>query len=490
MIGAISHITDDQSTALQRKVSQIAEETNAEMIVCFGLRTLHGFVWSSFLQVSVEMRSLECDLVILTREKEKRKRDRLSDSVMKHNNASFKFTVLVHGIEAISDELKEGHYFFASLFQRGEILFDSQKFCPRAPQLIPPTVAQVTACWTRKYDLAHRFFQGATYALQQGWNDHAVFMLHQAVEHACTALIKAYLGYRASSHNLSRLLSIVENFSFHNVTVFPRITPGEVRLFTVLEKAYSDSRYNEQYSVSTETADALKVEVEAFMETARALFDRKVRTENRCREERGVSPFESIGLDTFANVIVRQGEQEAVEIDSMYGSCKNILVKNEGKRLWITTANLAADAVYEATVCITYKHLSAIVVHHAESLICKDPIAAEWFAVINNSAAQIALNVKAGTLDVTSNKHGRIILSGFAGEGKILNNRSGEISAKELHLKALTVLIKGSGNVAVHVENELHATLHGTGNLMLTGSPRVKTLVTKGTGTLKIHQEN
>jgi hypothetical protein len=151
---------------------------------------------------------------------------------------------------------------------------------------------------------------------------------------------------------------------------------------------------------------------------------------------------------------------------------------------------IEADKVYDATVYITYKKLSGIVVHHAESCVCKDPIEGEWLGVINNSAAPIELNVDVLTLDVTSNKHGKIIVSGSADEGKILNNRSGDISAKDLEFTSAKVVIKGAGNVSVHVEDELYADLHGSGNLVLTGSPRIRSMVTKGTGTLKISENH
>jgi HEPN domain-containing protein len=259
------------------------------------------------------------------------------------------FTVLVHGIEAIAAKLKEGHRFFSSLLQRGEVLFDSQAFSLTVPRSIPLAVSNIEAYWTKRHDLANHFFQGATHALSEGWNDQAVFMLHQAVEHACTALIKVYLGYRASSHKLSMLLSMLENFSLHSITVFPRITPEEIRLFTVLEKGYSHSQVRRKVFRFNRTVDALRMEVEEFLQIARALFNKKVQAENSCTEKRDVSTFESIGLDTFARVILRHGERECVEVESKYRSCESILVRNDDKRLWVTTTNVQTERVYDAT---------------------------------------------------------------------------------------------------------------------------------------------
>lgn len=488
MTNIIPNITGDQSRALNSMIAQIAKATKAEKIICYGARTSHDVVWSSFLDATDEAQSMQCDLVILTQEREKAKRDELCESVATYNTPALKFTVLVHGIEAVNDALKKGSHFFSSLIGRGVVLFDSQTVSLNIPTPTAQIASEVEAYWKKRYDVACNFYRSATYALLQGWNSQAVFLLHQAVEHTCIALIKVYMGYRITTHKLSRLLSMVENFSLYSITVFPRITQDEIRLFNVLEKAYSDSRYDEKYTISAETANALKMEVGEFLQIAELLFVKKMARKKSSVDARYVSSFESIGLDTFARVVLKEGEQESVEVESNYGSGNSILVRNEDKRLWVSTVNLETDKVYDATVYITYKKLCGIVVHHAESCVGKDPIQGEWLGLINNSAAQIELNVDVLALDVTSNKHGKIILSGSADEGKILNNRSGDISAKDLELTSAKVVIKGSGNVAVRVEDELYADLHGSGNLIVTGSPRVRALVTKSTGTLKISE--
>src|SRR5690606_35483172 len=112
-----------------------------------------------------------------------------------------------------------------------------------------------------------------------------------------------------------------------------------------------------------------------------------------------------------------------------------ILVRTEDRRLWISTGNLEPGTVYDATVFVTYKRLSGIVVHHADSCSCEQPIANERFVLVNNSSATIELDVRVDMLDVTSNRNGRIMLAGFAGYGQISNSRGGEIHAEDLHLK-------------------------------------------------------
>src|SRR5690606_8201793 len=127
------------------------------------------------------------------------KRDKIAEMVAKHNDVALRFFVLVHGVDTVEIKLKEGHPFFSTLFEKGEILFQNNMFpLPVPGQSVPMSVSSMEDYWTGRYELATHFYQAATHAAAEGWNDQAIFMLHQAVEHTCIALIKVYLGYRVT----------------------------------------------------------------------------------------------------------------------------------------------------------------------------------------------------------------------------------------------------------------------------------------------------
>jgi HEPN domain-containing protein len=90
------------------------------------------------------------------------------------------------------------------------------------------------------------------------------------------ALLRVYTGYRSTTHNLFRLLALIENFSFVPSTIFPCITEEETELFNLLNKAYSDARYKETYTVPTETAIVLKNRVQQFLLVTQKLYDKKI----------------------------------------------------------------------------------------------------------------------------------------------------------------------------------------------------------------------
>ena len=74
-------------------------------------------------------------------------------------------------------------------------------------------------------------------------------MLHQATEQALGTLVKIGTGYHYCTHNIERLLRYAAMVSYQLPDIFPRKTETEKRLFSLLQKAYIDSRYKEDYNI-------------------------------------------------------------------------------------------------------------------------------------------------------------------------------------------------------------------------------------------------
>ena len=69
---------------------------------------------------------------------------------------------------------------------------------------------------------------------------------------------------------------VIENFSFVPSTIFPCNTEEETALFNLLNKAYSDARYKEDYSIPTEIANLLKKRVHQLLLFAEKLYNKKM----------------------------------------------------------------------------------------------------------------------------------------------------------------------------------------------------------------------
>jgi len=97
----------------------------------------------------------------------------------------------------------------------------------------------------------------------------AAFMLHQAAEHSLLTLLQVTTGLRANTHNLDRLIRYGSMVSYKLQHIFPQRDEREKRLFKLLQTAYADARYNEDYSIHFGEVEGLLEKVKALIEEVR-----------------------------------------------------------------------------------------------------------------------------------------------------------------------------------------------------------------------------
>jgi len=71
-----------------------------------------------------------------------------------------------------------------------------------------------------------------------------------------------YVLYGYKEHDLEFLIEKCKPYTLELAKVFPRDTPEEERLFKLLQRAYVEARYNDDFAVSKDDTDALTVRVE------------------------------------------------------------------------------------------------------------------------------------------------------------------------------------------------------------------------------------
>jgi hypothetical protein len=194
-------------------------------------------------------------------------------------------------------------------------------------------------------------------------------------------------------------------------------------------------------------------------------------------EARDLRPFESIGVNTFADVVLQKGHKESVRIESREDVAHIVQTIVEDKRLSISTKNDSFNVIPHAIIYITYSTLNGLVVEHAGNVTCMEPIESNWLGIVQNGKGNIDLQVDVISLDATLTKSGGLRLSGSADEAKILNTGPGSFDGIDLETSEAKVTMKDSGGISICVEDELSAFLEGTGNLLLKGEPRLKSFV-------------
>jgi HEPN domain-containing protein len=273
----------EQNTELHQEglafiIANIVKAIDPEKVICYGTRTRLAQTWSCFSSSPASTTHTDHDLLIVTKPGDRRKASEILDTIDKYSTGEIRIVATVHALCAVNEALLLGREFFSAIYFNGEMLYDASGVPLAIPAMRESVerLAEVQAHWHRHFGLARKFLDGALYYLNDDSGPLVVFMLHQAMEQTCIAVLKACMDYRTSTHSLSRLLALTENFSPDLSQVFPQNTEEEVVLFKLLVCAYSDARYNEDFSVSMEQAEILCGRVKELQWIGEELYRDKV----------------------------------------------------------------------------------------------------------------------------------------------------------------------------------------------------------------------
>ena len=208
------------------------------------------------------------DLLIITREDERRSDYELQDIIESRCRETAAVTALVHDIAYANKKLQERQYFFSTVLREGTLLYDARR-TPLAGAGIPDweevrmMAEKDFDRWTR---VARDFFHSAEFILgKRSWNT-ATFFLHQAAEQCYQAILLTFMGYKPTTHNLDKLRRYTNRFSVELALLFPLDNEEEEDLFRLLSSGYVSARYKEEFIITER-------EVSILIERIRRLLD-------------------------------------------------------------------------------------------------------------------------------------------------------------------------------------------------------------------------
>jgi len=120
---------------------------------------------------------------------------RIERAVQDFVNAHYDFgsvTILVHGREGIEKSINDGYLFFANVCGKGKLLYSRPAYINALAAVLPPSIERLEGYRERYAEgmsRAEGFLHGATECLAAKKYTVCAFMLHQAVEQCCHALI-------------------------------------------------------------------------------------------------------------------------------------------------------------------------------------------------------------------------------------------------------------------------------------------------------------
>jgi HEPN domain-containing protein len=276
MVRPIFSATDQQTNYFKIFVQSLVAKFQPLQIICFAKT-------SSIIQSSGcfqdQDNSYNCNYCLLMVTESN---TRLDHEAQNFANTHFQhgvISILCHGQESVLEAIKANNRFFISIYNAGQLLYsqDGMSQIDFSPKFIPTQSAKkAQKHLSQRMPVAEGFLRGAAECLAQMDYNVSTFMLHQVVEQCCILLIAVHLSYRSEIHHLLRLLHLCSSFSERPIKTFITGSTEDERLFSILMKSYSDSRYGSGFHVSEQDAKSLHQRVNTFVNLVKEMCTEKI----------------------------------------------------------------------------------------------------------------------------------------------------------------------------------------------------------------------
>jgi HEPN domain-containing protein len=196
---------------------------------------------------------------------------RIESAVQDFANAHYEFgkvIILAHGKEGIDRSINDGYRFFSNVYSTGKLLYSREFYIHSLTPLELVSVAhqeRLERRYAEGMSRARGFLNGAIECLATKEYNVCAFMLHQAVEQCCIALIGLHMDYRCDIHNLHRLLMLCRCFSDVPYGLFITGREEDRVVFEKLVKSYSSARYGMDFRIEEGEIDLLMERVSGLV---------------------------------------------------------------------------------------------------------------------------------------------------------------------------------------------------------------------------------
>jgi HEPN domain-containing protein len=190
-------------------------------------------------------------------------------------------TLIAHGKQSVANAINRGNRFFITVCREGQLLYSADgfsQFTNPFPELNPiNTLAKTEKYFYHQYKLVVGFMEAADCCFEAEFYNNCLFLLHQVIEQVCTVLIRVYIGYHSDIHHIGRLLQLCSCFSEIPRSLFPQRTAEEKRLYQLLLKSYSETRYKDDFDACGDDVDQLCTTASNFLEATEKLCISKIK---------------------------------------------------------------------------------------------------------------------------------------------------------------------------------------------------------------------
>ena len=188
-----------------------------------------------------------------------------------------------------------------------------------------------------------------------------------------------------------------------------------------------------------------------------------------------IQPFDELEAKGVFNVVLSQGSKEAVKIEAEDNLQDLFEVKNEGKKLTVSTKkDVDFDNKKKMVVYITFKNLKSMDLKMVGNLSSEGSLNFDNLSIDNKSVGSVQLKFAAQKLDVNNKSVGNLKLSGKADNAVIKSNSVGSIKASDLIVQSMDIDNDGIGSAEVNAAKEIKVRESFMGKVKNVGAAIIK----------------
>lgn len=180
-------------------------------------------------------------------------------------------TIIVHKMEEINKALENGSSFFTTIYKKGIILYDQEKegfVVPTHGTSFNKRVIKRQAFWFQWFNLSEGFLKGAIFYKNDNYHNLSVYMLHQALQHCYSGMLRVLTGYRTNTNGLRRLMKLIDNIIPESSFANAKKTPEDARLTGLLLKGFGDARYSDKFEITEQELSSMTRRIEEILNKA------------------------------------------------------------------------------------------------------------------------------------------------------------------------------------------------------------------------------
>jgi hypothetical protein len=208
-------------------------------------------------------------------------------------------------------------------------------------------------------------------------------------------------------------------------------------------------------------------------------------------QDRAVSFFNQVDLQGSGDIILTQGDAEAMRVEADDNIMDYIKTEVRGDTLYVGFKDYRGDTVWPSQSIkyyITMNTIKGLTLTGSGTISAKQVNALDLGLTINGSGDILLDALTANSVDCTIRGSGKCVLAGKVGSQTAAIIGSGKYLADRLESQTAIVSIAGSGNITVRVAESLDVTITGSGDVTYYGKPSVSEHIT-GSGNVRGQKE-